>query len=305
MKNSVLFLFVFFAALTSQASTLKTASLNLEGWADSSNKRAIKLNQLFQSQGIMKDVSFLMVQESIEYKDSSTAAQVAAAMGWKSFTQRRASDNEGLGFIYAPETQIENIQVYQIQARGSDHDYARMALSAQVKDKTWGLIRYVNTHLADQATMSATRKAQITEILSWLEKLEKDSPSQWIIFGGDFNTDVSSATYAGEFDLLTQSNFHFLRSPSEGSSYSWKDDNGADKALIDYFFLAPNATKTKLQNYQTQIYTQTIEQGISDHGLVVMTLNASGETIVSYSTVTDFAKFLGWSTSYPSESETW
>lgn len=268
MKNLALFSVVLFCAMTAQAEVLKTASLNLQGWLDSSDARAIKLNQMFQSQGIMKDVSFLMVQESIEYKSSSTASQLASAMGWKSFTHPRVSDNEGLGFIYPPETQIQSLDVYQIKARESETDYPRMALSALVKHKTLGPIRYVTTHLAHKPNMGSTRKRQITEILDWLNKLESKNPSQLTIFGGDFNTDISHPTYSQEFDLLANSNFKFQRSPSEGANYTWVDEDGSEKALIDYFFF--NGLKTKSQ---TKIYTQPIEESLSDHALLIMTLD--------------------------------
>lgn len=271
MKNLFIFLIILLASLTTSAELLKTASLNLEGWADSSNSRALQLNQLFQSQGFLKDVSFLMVQESIEYKGYSTASQLASLMGWKSFTHPRATDFEGLGFIYPAKTQIQSIDVLQIQARESESDYARMALSAQVKHKTLGKIRYVTTHLAHKPDMVLTRKRQIAEILTWLKKLESNNSSQLIILGGDFNTDTKSPTYANEFDLMTHSNFQFRLSPSEGASYSWSE--GLEKALIDYFFVASPTIGTKKQISKTTIYPQTIEQGISDHALLVLTLD--------------------------------
>jgi endonuclease/exonuclease/phosphatase family metal-dependent hydrolase len=271
MKIILFILLSFLIANSTQAIELRVASYNLQGWQDNSPERYKKINDFFKTKSVMINVSVLMVQESIGHKPKSTAAQLAAVMGWKSFTSERASDNEGLGFIYPKETKVEGIEVLKIKAKHSKTDYDRMALTMQIKHESLGKVRFINTHLAHQTHMGETRKKQIKEILAWVMSLEKKNPSTVIVFGGDFNADPAKSDYSGEFKTLTNSSFKFDYVESVGANFTWINKTDNSKRMLDHFFIssprAPNVIHA-----QTQIYTEPTINNLSDHNLIRMNI---------------------------------
>jgi endonuclease/exonuclease/phosphatase family metal-dependent hydrolase len=208
MRFVFLSLFLFLAH-NAQAITLRVASYNMQGWADTSSGRQEKLASLIKAQKLMNNVSVLMVQESIEDIPRSTTEQLARAMGWKSYSKRRTSDGEGLGFIYPRHTDVVETDVLQLRSRDSSSDYSRMAISMQIINKSVGRIRFINTHLAHLNRMATTRKRQLSEIMTWINSLEAQNPSDLLIFGGDFNTGPKESYYADEFRIITESAFKF------------------------------------------------------------------------------------------------
>jgi endonuclease/exonuclease/phosphatase family metal-dependent hydrolase len=270
MKLIYLFVMMLSLNLHAQTAPLKIATYNMQGWVGSANSRFERLSELFKSQDLMQNVSVLMVQESMEEIPRSSAAQLADAMGWKSFSERRTSDNEGLGFIYSPKTQIKGIEVYQVIAKHSVSDYSRMALSMQINDASFGVVRLINTHLAHASNMGNTRKLQLKEIIDWVSVLENKNPSDLLIFGGDFNTDPAVPYYADEFSVLTKSKFAFKHIKSTGSSYTWIDKSNRQQGLIDHFFVSQENKNIRSEKIRGRIYKQTTDQNYSDHNLVML-----------------------------------
>jgi endonuclease/exonuclease/phosphatase family metal-dependent hydrolase len=256
-----------------EATTLRVASYNMQGWVDTSSGRQDKLASLIRAQNLMNNVSVLMVQESIEDIPRSTTEQLARAMRWKSFSKRRTSDGEGLGFIYPRNTDVVETDVLQLRSRESSSDYSRMAISMQIINKHVGRIRFINTHLAHLSRMAATRKHQLSEILSWVQSLEEQNPSELLIFGGDFNTGPQESYYAGEFKLLTDSSFKFSLAQNYGANFTWIDKKTRNKKMIDYFFVSRPRKPLLIEKAQSVILTHTTDYDLSDHNIVVLDVN--------------------------------
>lgn len=272
MENTIIrkllfFLLSFLIINSTEATEIKAASFNLQGWLDNSPARYKKINEFFKNKSVMLNVAVLMVQESIGHKPKSTAAQLAAEMGWENSTIERTSDNEGLGFIYPKNTKVVSIKFLKIKTKHSKKDYERMALSMQIKHESLRKIRFINTHLAHEPHMGKTRIKQMKEILDWVESLEKKNPSAIIILGGDFNSDPTKSDYDGEFIVLAKSKFKFDLVKSSGANYTWLNKDDKTTEMLDHFFISHPKT-LKVLNAETKIYTEPTTGNLSDHNLI-------------------------------------
>lgn len=262
-------LWILIMSTQAMAVSFKVATYNMQGWIDTGPLRQKKLNQFFDSQKIMDDVSVIMVQESIENLPLSTTAQLAKEMGWKSYSRKRVSDHEGLGFIYQKDLDVIKIEELQIQAKDSDSDYSRMALSMQFKLKSMGNVRLINTHLAHLERMGPTRKKQLSEIVGWIKTLEDKNPSELIIFGGDFNTGPKETYYQEEFKNLSETTYKFVHAPSTGANFTWVDKASGKTRFIDHFFIS-HSKKLEVKDPLSNILTYTTENDLSDHNIVIL-----------------------------------
>jgi endonuclease/exonuclease/phosphatase family metal-dependent hydrolase len=254
-----------------EKASLKIASLNLQGWIDTSSRRAIIMKDLFGPTGMLNGVSAMITQESIEQEPYSTTDQLAKELGWKSFSQRRVSDNEGLGILYPKGSDVGDILTLQLKSRSSSKDYSRMALTAIIHHPDFGKIRIVNVHLAHEISKNLTRKKQLREVMTWIENLEGSDPSDLIIFGGDFNTGKTDIAYAGEFDILKDSPFRFKLVRATGADYSFKDMKTGRRRLIDHFFISQHS-KISFKSLETKIYREITDLRLSDHNLLILNI---------------------------------
>ncbi|HVJ65709.1 MAG TPA: hypothetical protein VM901_10675 [Bdellovibrionota bacterium] len=264
------------------AATLQVGSLNLQGWAPGAAWRMEQLVGFLKKESILPELSVLMVQESIATTEStSTASDLAKRLGWQHYFRPRLTDREGLAFLYPPLSRVRSTDVYHIQARANADDYARLALSIQIEQPGIGLVRILNTHLAHEPYMSATRKAQISEILEWIHKLEVQHNSDMLILGGDFNTGPGEYYYDGDFDSIYRSPLRLGLVPAIGATYTWVDSDYGFREHIDHFFLASLAPRLKVKASQVRIYPQPTEQKLSDHNFLRLSLEAtrSGATL--------------------------
>jgi len=267
---------------TSSAAKLQVGSINLQGWAPGAPARMERLEGFLKQERILPGLSVLMVQESIAHSESaSTSGDLAQRLGWQSYFRTRLSDREGLAFLYPPLSRIISTDVYHIQARANADDYARLALSLQLEQPGIGLVRIINTHLAHEPYMSATRKAQIAEILEWIHKLEVQRSSDLLVLGGDFNTGPGEYYYDGDFDGIYRSPLRLGLVPAVGATYTWVDSEYGFREHIDHFFLASLAPRLQVKAAQVRIYAQTTEQKLSDHNFLRLSVEAtrSGATL--------------------------
>ena len=267
-----LMLFSFSLNLFAETATLKIASLNLQGWIDTSSQRAMMMRDLFKSKRLMDGVSLMITQESIEQSPLSTTDQLALELGWKSYSERRVSDNEGLGVLYPKRADIEEILTLQLRAKASAKDFSRMALMARINHSKIGKIRVVNVHLAHQVDGGNIRKNQLREVIAWIQELEKSDPSDLVVMGGDFNTGTTEQSYSAEFDILTKSSFRFKRVQSSGASYSYKDMKTGNRRLIDHFFVS-QANRLSIKSVNAMIYREITDLKISDHNLLILKID--------------------------------
>jgi endonuclease/exonuclease/phosphatase family metal-dependent hydrolase len=259
-------------SLFAETVALKIGSLNLQGWIDTSTRRAIIMKDLFKNKGLMNDVSLLITQESIEQTPLSTTDQLAKQLGWKSFSERRVSDNEGLGILYPKKADIEEILTLQLKAKTSRNDFSRMALMARLNHPIIGKIRVVNVHLAHQIEGGAIRRKQLREVIMWIQELEKSDPSDLLVLGGDFNTGRGDRAYSGEFDLLANSYFRFKEVRSTGASYTYKDMKTSNRRLIDHFFISQK-TKLSIKSIESKIFREITDLKLSDHNLLILKID--------------------------------
>lgn len=258
----------------------QVASLNIWGWGPDTDIRLKEIKKFLVDEKQLEGAKVLMIQESLQLESGSTASNLANEMSWKSYFVKREADAEGLAFVYSPELSVIEKKYYHIKSKHSQSDYSRIALSIQIEDPVLGKIRYLNTHLAHEPYMGATRKDQIQETLDWLGGLEEEGPSSLIVMGGDFNTGPTNYYYDQEFDLLSNSLFSFQHSPHEGASYSWTN-GGVGPALltelVDHFHVSSRRPGYVLDSLKTDILTQTIEQSLSDHAFLRLTVNLKKE----------------------------
>lgn len=230
------------------------------------------MKDLFKSKGLMDGVSLMITQESIEQSPLSTTDQLARELGWKSFSERRVSDNEGLGLLYPKRTDVEEILTLQLKAKASAKDFSRMALTTRIDHPRIGKIRVVNVHLAHQIDGGIIRKKQLREVITWIQELENSDPSDLIIMGGDFNTGTTDHSYTGEFDILTKSSFRFKKVQSSGASYSYRDMKSDNRRLIDHFFVA-QSNDLSIKAVSSRIYREMTDLKISDHNLLILKID--------------------------------
>jgi endonuclease/exonuclease/phosphatase family metal-dependent hydrolase len=267
-----LFLLLLSAKVFASEYNLKIATFNMQGWIDTSSRRSIELKKLFDATGMMNGVALMITQESIEQEPLSTTKQLASELGWRSFSKRRVSDNEGLGVLYPHQSNISDLRTLQIKSKHSPTDYSRMALSGVLEIRNVGKLRFMNIHLAHGAVMGSTRKKQLREALIWLEQLERNDPSDLIIFGGDFNTNAKELRYAGEFSILTKSRFKFTMVKPSKATYTYFNEKNGQKRLIDHFFISSSASELKVKNSSSKIFIEPTSLGLSDHNIVVLEL---------------------------------
>jgi endonuclease/exonuclease/phosphatase family metal-dependent hydrolase len=273
MKTLTILIFSLFSLnLFAETTTLKIASLNMQGWIDTSNRRAIIMKDLFKAKRLMDGVGVMITQESIEQAPLSTTDQLAKQIGWRSFSERRVSDNEGLGILHPKKVDVEEILTLQLRAKASSKDFSRMALMAKLNHPTIGKIRVVNVHLAHQIDGGLIRNKQLREVISWIQELEKSDPSDLIVLGGDFNTGRGDRAYSGEFDLLANSSFRFKHVKSTGASYTYKDMKTSNSRLIDHFFISQK-TKLSIKSIESKIYREITDLKLSDHNLLILKID--------------------------------
>ncbi len=258
--------------LFAETTSLKIASINLQGWIDTSSKRANLMKDLFKSKGLMDGVSLMITQESIEQAPLSTTDQLARELGWKSYSERRVSDNEGLGVLYPKRADVEEILSLQLKAKASSKDFSRMALMSRLNHPRIGKIRLVNVHLAHQANGGLIRKNQLREVIAWIQDLENSEPSDLVVMGGDFNTGETESSYKGEFDILTKSSFRFKKVQASGAFYSYKDMHTGNRRLIDHFFVS-QSNRLRIKSVNTRIYREITDLKISDHNLLILKID--------------------------------
>jgi endonuclease/exonuclease/phosphatase family metal-dependent hydrolase len=214
----------------------------------------------------------MITQESMDQAPLSTTDQLANELGWKSFSERRVSDNEGLGILYPRRADVEEILTLQLKAKASPKDFSRMALMGRLNHPKIGKIRIVNVHLAHQMDGGLIRKKQLREVIAWIKDLEKSDPSDLIIMGGDFNTGKTDRSYSGEFDLLTKSTFRFKEVKPTGATYSYKDMKTGHRRLIDHFFIA-QLNGASIKSMETRIYREITDLKLSDHNLLILKID--------------------------------
>lgn len=273
MKKILKLLLVLLLSQAAYATNFSVASYNMQGWVDTSPIRQKAFNKIIRSQNLLKNVSVLMVQESIENIKLSTAQQLAKELGWERFSEKRVSDGEGLGFIYPRNTYVTEKNVLQLKTKDSVSDFSRMAMTLQIDVKNIGRVRLVNTHLAHLTRMSVTRRKQLNEIVNWVESLEKRNPSELVIFGGDFNTGPNESYYAGEFQALSRSSFKFKLAPTSGENFTWIDQKTGRKKLIDLFFVSLPENPLQITSSNARILAHPTVHKLSDHNLVILDLN--------------------------------
>lgn len=271
-KLTTLILSFFSLSLFAETVTLKIASLNMQGWIDTSSRRAVLMKDLFKSKRILDGVNLMITQESIEQAPLSTTDQLAKELGWRSFSERRVSDNEGLGVLHPKKADVEEILTLQLKAKGSPKDFSRMALMALLNHPTIGKVRVVNVHLAHQIEGGLIRKKQLREVISWIQELEKSNSSDLVILGGDFNTGRSDRAYSGEFELFSSSSLRFKEVRSSGASYSYKDMKTGNRRLIDHFFISQK-TKLSIRSVESRIFREITDFKISDHNLLILKID--------------------------------
>ena len=258
--------------------TVKAATYNLQGWGPNSETRQRLFARHVKQHQLLKDASMLMVQESIHGDSYSTASQLANALGWKSYSQRRRSDREGLGFVYPPSTQVLTFKSLHLMSKDSIRDYDRMAMSVQIKHPVIGPLRFINTHLAHAPYMNSARERQLVEIIDWVRRLEKSAPSNQLIFGGDFNTGPDETYYRGEVGVLKRSAFNFDLIESFGAPFTWIDRSANLRELIDHFFVPSTRFSWSVQKAKTEVLSFPTDQKLSDHNLAILTASFSKGT---------------------------
>jgi endonuclease/exonuclease/phosphatase family metal-dependent hydrolase len=263
---------MIFSGLKANATSLRVATYNMQGWIDTTPIRSEKLSKFLNDEKLLDNLAVIMVQESIENLPQSTSQQLANALGWQNFSRKRTSDNEGLGFVYPKSLNIKEIEVLQIKARESAQDYSRMALTMQIEFNSQR-IRFINTHLAHLDGMKETRKRQLAEIITWINKLELVNPSTLLILGGDFNTGPQESYYGDEFRKITESAFNFQHVPGRGSNYTYLDKKTGEQRFIDHFFVSEPRAPWHLGSIESKINTHTTEHNLSDHNMVFLDLD--------------------------------
>lgn len=270
-------IFAFAVLLSSYSSfagkaSLKIASLNLQGWIDTSSKRAVSTKELFKTKAMMDGVSVFITQESIEQAPLSSTEQLAKELRWDSFSERRTSDNEGLGVLHPKKVDFDEILTLQLKSKSSATDFSRMAVTGILHHPDFGRVRIVNVHLAHQIGKSLTRKNQLREVITWIEGLEKSDPSDLLILGGDFNTGMTDVAYDGEFEILKKSVFQFKHVRPVGASYTFKDMKSGHRRLIDHFFVS-HSNQLSIKSLETTIYRDTTDMKLSDHNLLILKID--------------------------------
>jgi endonuclease/exonuclease/phosphatase family metal-dependent hydrolase len=285
VQRGILFAWIFFAQILFSAEIqLQVASLNIWGWGPKTSKRIDGIKKLLVDEKALESSKVLFIQESLAGFSGSTSGDLASVMGWKNFFVKRKGDSEGLAILYSPDLKVLEENYHHIEAKHNDDDYSRLVVSLLVEDTQWGKVRYVNTHLAHEAFMAETRKAQIKEVLEWLNGLEAKVASDWIILGGDFNTGPTEDYYKNEFDLLSESPFSFEHSKHEGAHYSWTNLESGDDLkteLVDHFHVGVLKESSARPLHKTKIKTTNIDQGLSDHALLLLTLKLNKDSQIA------------------------
>lgn len=263
-------LFLVLYSNLAKAFELNLATVNICSWGEASEQRLRAIHEKIQSEYLSRTYpqkNIILGQEIVYSEVKNELQNLLSAFHYDLF-YTEAHLGEGLGIFFSSALNVKN-ESLNIASRYSQSDYSRVALSSRFSID--GLsVRVLNTHLAHEPKYADTRKAQLREILQWLEREESEKASDLIVLGGDFNTGYNEAYYSGEFSLLTDSLFKFKLPEKSSRENTWVDFSNNHGEKVDYFFVSQSNSKFRSEEKLVDLTSTRL----SDHNALILQMRS-------------------------------
>ena len=199
------------------------------------------MQEFFTSNPATKPQLVLLQEMHIRYDDQNltdTVKDFSSILDYPYYAGiSRPKDYEAVGiastfpFMLNPLNGKDSVWALHFKITGK---HKRAAIFADFNVPKIGRLRVINTHLEHIKTNGEIRKSQMTELLDFMEHLQKIVPADAIIFGGDLNSNKTESFYVGELDAITTgtATINFL-------DFNGTDVTSHDARRIDYIFHTP------------------------------------------------------------------